>query len=118
MASIDGNELNPNDYSTNSSSGTGKASVGDDSYYSDNSMSLDMSGAMLDNSVNIGLQGDDLNSVLGSITAIASQSVSTMQNAVNGMTNQNETLQQIKPFAIYGVIGLGLFAVAKVTKVI
>lgn len=122
----EGNELYDDNFArsaASATSGAGSQTIGDNSYFSDNSTSLSFAGAQVDNSTNIGLQGSDLANILGSVTSIASQSVSTMSETAAQLTNQSNNMMQdmfgqFKTPILYA-IGAGiLFFLAKQMKLI
>ena len=121
----EGNELYDESFARSAAaatSGGGSQTIGDNTYFADNSSVLSFDNAQVDNSTNIGVQGSDLSNILGSFTAIASQSVSAMSETAAQLTNQSsnigEALQQYKTPILY-VVGAGiLFFLAKQLKVI
>lgn len=80
--------------SNTSSSGSG-ANTGDTGYYSDNSVQLDLGGAVVDTSTTIktGLQGEDLATMVAATNQITSNAI----NAAIGAANNNNSgfIQQI-----------------------
>lgn len=81
--------------SNTSSSGSG-ANTGDTGYYSDNSVQLDLGGAVVDTSTTIktGLQGEDLATILGTTSQITNNAINAVLGAQNN-SNQGNFLQGI-----------------------
>lgn len=81
--------------SNTSSSGSG-ANTGDTGYYSDNSVQLDLGGAVVDTSTTIktGLQGEDLATMVAATNQITNNAINAVLGAQNN-SNQGNFLQGI-----------------------
>lgn len=115
---------------TSSGSGQSGASVGDDGYYADNSLSLQMGN--VDNSTQIGLTGDDLTSVIGGITQQANSTISgilglasnnakvmgEVATSMNGESSSGGAMGLNKNVLLIGGGAIGLFLLAKILKII
>ena len=82
MASNFGLDLSQTDSSQSSSAAT----IEDNSYYVDNGINLDLSGAILDTSTKLGLMGEDLHAIGNTISGITNNAFS----AILGITAQNK----------------------------
>lgn len=84
----------------------GGAEVGDNSYSVDTSSRIDMSGANIDTSTAIGLQGQDLYYTMGAVDNITTKAFGGLNNALNAITSVvnnstiNENAQKQKEIAI------------------
>lgn len=104
-------------------SGGGSQTIGDNTYFADNSSTISFAGAQVDNSTNVGIQGSELNTILASVTSIASQSIGTMsetasQLAQSATQNGSNIFAQYKTPIIYAVGAGLLFFLAKQLKLI
>lgn len=82
--------------SNTSSSGSG-ANTGDTGYYSDNSVQLDLGGAVVDTSTTIktGLQGEDLATIMATTSNITNNALNAVLGAQNNSNNEGNFMQGI-----------------------
>ncbi|WP_343353662.1 hypothetical protein V3I05_00340 [Helicobacter mastomyrinus] len=71
---------------TDNSKSTSAATIGDNSYFVDNGINLDLSGAVVDTSTKLGLMGEDLHAIGNIISGITNNAFS----AILGITAQNK----------------------------
>ncbi|WP_300447589.1 hypothetical protein [uncultured Helicobacter sp.] len=71
---------------TDNSKSSSAATIGDNSYFVDNGINLDLSGAVVDTSTKLGLMGEDLHAIGNIISGITNNAFS----AILGITAQNK----------------------------